>query len=103
MKRKSTLILIAALVLAVTIPVFAFAAGYGNSSARFSGRGNTAPQAAAVQQSAQLMLQDCDLIEDCDCEAQGTGLGADGERLYLNFTDGAQARTFFLQNCPWIN
>ncbi|MBN1776616.1 MAG: hypothetical protein JW811_00690 [Clostridiales bacterium] len=124
MKRKSTLILIAALVLAVTIPVFAFAAGYGNarsadSAVRMYGRGNT-----AVQQGTQLMLQDCDLSADCDCEVQGTGLGADGEalhqftrnvdgqRLYLNSAAGTQtygrmgrgvSQAVGLGNCPWID
>ena len=124
MKRKSTMILIAALVLAITLPAFAFAAGYGNTSDRTFGRGNTASQAAAVQQGAQLMLQDCDLAEDCDCEAQGTGLGADGEalhqfarftddeHLYLNAQDGSQAfgrmgrsasQTVGSGNSPWMD
>ena len=79
MKRKSILILIAALVLAVSIPVFGLAQsnvavqpldGTGN----MRGRSNT----QTAEQGDRLMLMDCDGECDGDCVPQGTGLGADG-------------------------
>ena len=84
MKRKSTLILIAALVLAVTIPAFAMAAGRNGALSddavqALDGAGNMYGQNDELTsgQGDRLMLMDCD-EEDCDCEAQGTGIGADG-------------------------
>ena len=91
MKRKSTLILIAALVLAITIPVFALAEnttgvqvldGSGNMFGR--GASNAVASDETVTQGARLMAQDCDLTdEDCDCDAEGIGLGNDGEAQHL--------------------
>ena len=91
MKRKSTLILIAALALAVTIPAFALAAndtgvqvldGTGNMFSR--GASNAVALDETVTPGARLMTQDCDLYdEDCDCDAEGIGLGNDGEAQHL--------------------
>lgn len=96
MKRKSTLLLIAVLALAISIPVFAMAEdettavqaldGTGN----MFGRGNGFSAQAALQAGDPLLLQDCD-EEDCDCEALGTGLGADGEAL-RQFVRGSMGR-----------
>jgi hypothetical protein len=104
MKRKSTLILIAALVLAISIPVFALAESeLGvqplDGTGYMRGRGNGVADPASVQAGDRLMLQDCDGDEDCDCDAQGIGLGNDGEaqRLYARSTNSqftqAQAGT----------
>ena len=84
MKRKSTLILIAALVLAVTIPAFAMAAG-GNGALSddavqaLDGTGNMYGQSNEVTggQGTRLMLQDPELVDE-DCDGEGLGIGADG-------------------------
>ncbi len=95
MKRKSILIIAAVMALAISIPVFAMAEnttgtqvldGTGN----MFGRGNGMAAQAALQAGDPLMLQDCD-EEDCDCEALGTGLGADGEALH-QFANGIAGR-----------
>ncbi len=87
MKRKSTLILIAALVLAVTIPVFALAEtetalqpldGTGFMHGRST---QTVDPATAVRGTRLQDPEYCD-EEDCDCTAEGTGLGNDGEALH---------------------
>lgn len=96
MKRNSILILVAALVLAVSIPLFAFAEsetaiqpqdGTGN----MYGQTLTDDETTATQGNG-IQLQDCD--GDCDgtcdgtcdgdCEAQGVGLGNDGEAQHQN-------------------
>ena len=81
MKRKSILILVAAMMLAVSIPMFALAQS-DTAVQALDGTGNMYGQSNAASQGSRLQAQDCDGTEDCDCDAEGLGLGNDGEALH---------------------
>ena len=107
MKRKSILIL-AALVLAVSIPVFAFAETETalqplDGTGFMYGRSQTAGTTTAVR-GTRIQLQDCDL-EDCDCIAEGTGIGNDGEALhqYAAYGSGMMRNGAAVDNTQTLN
>ncbi|MBE0601325.1 MAG: hypothetical protein IH607_06015 [Firmicutes bacterium] len=99
MKRTSTLILIAALVLAISVPALALAAGGPR------GGGNTAPRNDQNQtfdepftpQGNQFALGDylvdaegfCYILDENGEQQRVTAHGANGEPLYLQLQDGA--------------
>lgn len=97
MKRKSTLILIAALVLAVAIPVFAFAAG-GPRNASTSGARyfqNQTTDGTFAPQGGQFALGDyqvdaegfCYFLDENGEPQRVYARSADGEPLYLQLQD----------------
>lgn len=98
MKRKSTLILIAALVLAVALPVFALAAGGPRSSSTTGTRyyQNQVSDGTFTPQGNQFALGDYEVDEDGFCyylDENGDpqrvySRGADGQYLYLQLQDG---------------
>lgn len=110
MKRKSILALAAAMMLAVSIPMFALAEsdpavqpldGTGN----MYGRSQSAA-ATATLPGDRLQLQDCELGEDCDCDAEGIGLGNDGEALHQYARSGGRGMMqsgngTFADNCAY--
>ncbi len=98
MKRKSMLILIAALVLAISIPVMALAAGGprggGNTAPRnFQNQISTDPLTPQGNQFAQgdyLVDEDgfCYVLDENGEQQRVYSRGANGEPLYLQMQDG---------------
>ncbi|HRX08453.1 MAG TPA: hypothetical protein P5559_04725 [Candidatus Limiplasma sp.] len=102
MKRKSTMILIAALVLAIAIPAFALAAG-GPRSASNTGMGGNgrylmtktsgtaiAPQGNQFALGDYLVDEDgfCYVLDENGDQQRVYSHGANGEFLYLQLQDG---------------
>ncbi len=98
MKRKSTLILIFALILAIALPVFALAAGGPRNSGMTGTRlyQNQTDASALTPQGNQFALGDYQVDEDGFCyylDENGDpqrvySRGADGQYLYLQLQDG---------------